>query len=239
MKSSRGFTLIELIAVIAIIAVLSGFAAWRVDAVTTRRQKGEIRKLLAVWEQLYQESVARGTAYRLVIDIDDNSYFVRQEVMPEGIQIRQVDLLKGLRTNKERARRKRSEQEDLNTIDEEFALEAQREQQGLESLFYQSLYIDPSSAKLIQPLEFPSLGANQELGDLVKILDVVLEEGPVDKGQVSIRFSPRGGSDFATIHFQINDQVITVVLNPWTGKPLTTTKTIEYDWTRRSLESEG
>lgn len=248
--TQRGFTLVELIVVILIIALMSGLAVRRLGATLAWQKKAEIRKFVNTWELLYQESLARGEAYRLIIDLTEDldrpdQYYVRKEMVPLSDNVKQVDRLENLRLDSEKKRRADAELNDLPSVDEQIQIEQDLEQQDLQSLFYKSLYIDPfGDTQLTVPTEFPSLQKAQDLKGGLRIRDVQTEFGTIGRGQAFIRFSPRGGSDFAVIHILMNadeisetskknapaEQIITILLNPWTGKAIVTNRDINYDW---------
>ena len=246
----NGFTLVELIVVILIIALMSGLAARRLGATLAWQKKAEVRKLINTWELLYQESLARGEAYRLIIDLTEDlsrpdQYFVRKEILPESDSIKQVDRLENLRLDSEKQRRAEKELNEIPSIEEQIEMEQNLEKQNLQELFYKSLYIDPfGDTQLTVPTEFPSLQKPQDLKGGIRIRDVQTEFGTIGRGQAFIRFSPRGGSDFAVIHVLMNadqiaeatkkaappEQIYTILLNPWTGKAIVTNREINYEW---------
>lgn len=248
-KTPRGFTLIELIVVIVIIALISGLAVTKLGATLAWQKKAELRKLINTWELLYQESLARGEAYRLIINLTEDlsrpdQYFVRKEVIPQGDTVKQVDRLENFRLKSERQRRAEEELDNLPTVEEQIQMEQSQEQQNLQALFYKSLYIDPyGDTQLTVPTEFPSLQKPQDLKGGLRIRDVQTEFGTIGRGQVFIRFSPRGGSDFAVIHVLMNadeisqtskknspgEQIYTILLNPWTGKAIVSNREISYE----------
>ncbi|MCC6932694.1 MAG: hypothetical protein IT292_05515 [Deltaproteobacteria bacterium] len=231
--------MVEVILVIVIIGLLSSVAVSKFDTVFQYRQRGEIRKLINTWELLYQESQARGEAYRLLINIDDQTYTVRREVMQHHDGIRQVDHLKNLRTRTEKERRRQKELEQTANIEELLSNEASRDAQSLDVLFYQALFIDPySDTNLEAPQEFPSLAQQNSIPKELRIRDVRTEAGIFQEGDAIIRFSPRGGSDFAVLHIEVNleadqdeQQIITILFNPWTGKARVINREMDFEWT--------
>lgn len=233
-RSAReaGFTLVEMIFVVVIIALISTFVVTRFDSLLIWKQKGDLRAFLNTWEFLFNEALARGESYRLVIDLDNNSYFVRREVAEQGDTVRQVDHLTNLRTKGEKERRGRREEEYELSLDEEFKEEDARQSGALDSLFYGSIYADPeANLRLAIPLEFPALAERKTLTDGLYIRDVRTQEDEAKKGQVFIRFSPRGASEFAVVHFTIRDHVFTAFMNPSTGEVALRDGDLNFEWT--------
>lgn len=71
-KSSRGFTLLEVLVVIVIIAVLSGFVGLSISSDSNRQLQEEARRLIALIDLASQESILN--AQEIVLDVQENSY---------------------------------------------------------------------------------------------------------------------------------------------------------------------
>ncbi len=228
-----GMTLVEVALVVILIGVLSTLAVNRIEYMVLAKQQGEIRRLLNTWEMLFNEALARGEAYRLIIDLDKGSYFVRREIKAQEGVVKEVDYIANLRTKGEKERRKNRAEENLLSLEEEFAKEDARQGLDLETLFYLSLFADPEgNMRLARPLEFPSLAKEKLLDEGISIRDIKTEGGTIKAGKASIRFSPRGSSEFAVIHFLINEEhVVTALLNPWTGVSKVQEGDVDFEWT--------
>jgi hypothetical protein len=226
-------TLVEVALVVILIGVLSTLAFGRIEYMVMAKQRGEIRRLLGTWEMLYNEALARGEAYHLIIDIEKNSYYVRREITAKQSVVQQVDYLANLRTKGEQERRRDAAEKEILSEEEEFAREDARQGLDLETLFYLSLYPDPEGrSRLAIPLQFPSLAKENVLAEGIVIRDIKTEDGLMDRGKASIRFSPRGSSEFAVIHFVLEgEHVITALLNPWTGEAQVRDEDIDFEWT--------
>lgn len=213
-----GFTLIEIALVIVLLVTMSALMVSRFDALNTWRQRASLRKFVNTWEFLYQQAQARGESYRLVLDFERNAYFVRREV-PVPRQDQNVDHLAGLRLESEQRRLSEKRDQQLLSLNEEYAEEDARQGDALESLFFGMLFRDPqASYRLGVPLEFPTLKNEITLVDGLKFKDANLGGERQDRGQVSIRFSARGVSELAILHFFIGNQVMTAFVNPTTGR---------------------
>lgn len=233
-ESDRGFTLIEIIFVILIIAIISSFGASQFQSIHIWRQRGDIREFVATWELLYQTAITRGHTYRLIMDLDDNSYTVRREIYDSQDRVQQVDYLKNLRTKSEQERRaKEALERELGTIDEAFEAEDRREgSKTLEQLFIDTFYIDPEApVTLGYPLEFPNLAERKQFPDGLALRDVKTLAGKTTEGSTFVRFSPRGASEFAVVHLTLGEDVVTVFMNPSTGVVSIFDGDKDFEWT--------
>jgi prepilin-type N-terminal cleavage/methylation domain-containing protein len=212
----KGFTLLELIVVILIIGVISTLAASKLESVAGWKQKSEIRAFANLWEFLYAESLARRESYRLSLDLDNGSYFVRREVSLDRDSIKQVDYLKNLRTRGEQRRRRESENQNLLSLDDELRADEDRRSIPLEVSYYAALFSDPNEEKrLAIPVEFPSLAQNKVFPQGLRVRDVRTETGHFERGDIVFNFSPNKMSPSALIHFAVdNSNVYSVYLNP-------------------------
>lgn len=219
---SLGFTLIELVVVIVLLGLIGTVFVRNIGSVTSWRVQGDIRKFAQVWEFLYAEAYAKHESYRLIIDLENNSWSVRREVpINEGTLVKQVDYLAGFRDKIKRNRKKQAKQKDegMLSITDEFKEEDARQSGALDVLYYQVLFSDPYSPKrLAVPLEFPSLAEDKELGDELKFRDVEGTENVIDQGAASIRVAAGGSSDMAVVHLVALDYIFSLSLNPANGK---------------------
>lgn len=217
-SSSGGFTLIELTLVIILVALISTFAAARFDTILTWKVERDIRRFADLWGFLFSESFARGDSYRLIIDLDRQVYYVRREIPIDENTVTQVDYLSHFRTKGERERRARKEQEEVLSLDEEFEKEDKRQSMPLDQLYYQTLFNDPQAPqRLTLPLEFPSLGEEHELTTGLIFRDIVVNGEKTKEGQVYLRLSSQGASEFTVVHLEAEDLVFTVSIDPATG----------------------
>ena len=228
--SELGFTLVELVVVIVLIAVISSLAISRLDNVMLWKQRSAVREFGAVWEVLFGEAQRRGKRFRLVINLDDNSYTVRQENPALGDQARQIDTLANLRLDSEKQRREQAEQSNVRSAEDQLKEEDYLASFPLESQYYMTLGADAGMAQLSMPTSMPNLGNRHLLVPPLRIRDVVTSRGRIESGTAVIRFSPLGGSEFAVVHFLAGDGVITMLLNPATGELQTFTSDVNFDW---------
>lgn len=75
-SSNRGFTLIEMLAVVAIIALVIGIALPNLGVRSRRVMANEAQQLAASLEFARQRSVMTGVSHRVVIDVEEGSYWL-------------------------------------------------------------------------------------------------------------------------------------------------------------------
>ena len=81
-KSSKGFTLIELIAVLAIISIMLFFTLPQFDIFSqTDDIKGVSRWLIATVPQLKSKSMSEQKTYILTVDLDQDRFLIIQEAL--------------------------------------------------------------------------------------------------------------------------------------------------------------
>lgn len=233
-SSAGGFTLVELIVVILLIVTLSSLALSRLDSASGWQQKNALREFGDTWQMLLFEALNRRDAYRLIIDLDANSYFVRREVPLDRDTVIQVDYLKNLRTKSEKERRKHREEDQLLSLDDEYRQDEIRQNGPLEELFYQTVFADPNaSARLAVPTEFPGLAQEKVLPPGLFFKEVETSAQKAKSGQIVIRFSPRGASEYALVRMQAGDQTFTIFVNPATGSAETVSGDADFEWLKR------
>lgn len=227
----RGFTLVEVAIVIFLIAIMSTLAITRFGAIDSVRQKSSLRRFVNTWEFLHAQAKARGESYRLQIDLNLGTYTVRREVPVQGPAVQQVDRLRNFRTKSEQERLAKQDQERLLSLEEEYKEDDARQGDALENVFFQTVFRDPEqNFRLGIPIEFPSLQKEQALAPGVRFRDVTVAGEEVKEGIAAIRFSSTGASEFAVVHFLVEETVMTAVVNPATGKVDLNTGDQEFDW---------
>lgn len=229
-----GLTLVELIVVVAIIAIMTSFLKTSTDALFGWKIKGELRRFMGTWEMLFREAGQRGVSYALIVNLDNQSYTVRREVPIErdfsGFQ--QVDNLQGFRLQSEKDREERKDVESNLTVEQEFQNEDKRQARPLEQIFFETMFSDPADSKrLTVPLEFPRLMDNTIFSQGLRFKDIKLGSEYFTRGEVMIRFSARGGSPFALVHYTVNGDPFTLVSDPVTGRLRSINGEVDLDWT--------
>ena len=226
-----GFTLVEVVVVIVLFALLATSVVSRFDVLSGWKDKESFRSFLNTWEFLFRESAAKGDAFRLVIDLDRNSYSAYREIPNPDDNVQQVDRLKNLRLKSEQKRRAEQEQNAILSGEEEFQLEDRRQSESLEKLFFETAYPDPhGNVRLARPLDFPQLAESQLLPEGMRFRSVKVAGEFRQDGQAVIRFSPRGGTEFAIVYLQLRDQLFSVYMNPTTGDVISRPGEVDVEW---------
>lgn len=236
LKNSSGFTLVELIVVIILVGLISSVAYTRVDSVLRFKQNETLRNFAGTWEFLYQHSIARGEAYRMIIDLEEETFQVLREIPLKPGEVKQVDYLSGLRTKGEKKRRKAKKlEEQMASVEEQLKLEAERRNGPLEELYYQMLLSGPGGDVKLTPVpEFEEMAEPSILSGIV-FKDVKNSSKTITEDQAFIRFSPRGGIQHNLIHLTIEDAEYdyTLYMNPTTGKVVIEDGYKNYDWAKK------
>lgn len=208
--------------VIVLIAIITSVITTRFESLNIWKQKSDIRKFANAWQLLHEEAKRKGEGFRLIIDLESDSYYVRSEIPLEEkqVQFRQVDYLRNLRTKKEKERRAKKEQEELETsLEDEFKAYDLAQSRSIDKQLYSKIFRDPNASfRISQPINFPSLGETQKFSDGVEIRDVIVNNEELTSGQTMIRFSPAGSTSFAVVHLKAQDAVFTIYLDPGTGR---------------------
>lgn len=75
-RTRNGFTLIEILVVIVILALVTLVAIPVVDRVFRDKIKSAVMRIAGMSRYIYSEAVLKHRVYRMVIDLDQNAYFV-------------------------------------------------------------------------------------------------------------------------------------------------------------------
>jgi len=206
--------------VVLLLGIFATAVATRFDALATYRQNGELRTFLNTWQFLLNEASVDGNSYRFIIDLDSNSYLVRQEIPLPPEASASVDFNKGLKLKSEKERKKRLDDERALTPEEAYKLiDQDEERKTLEEIFAATVYVDPGrNTVLSQPVNFPSLGDEQSFTGSIKIKSVEVDGNYITQGRVALHFTPQGASNIAVIQFNIDGQIKSALLNPLSGE---------------------
>ena len=216
-RAQSGVTLIELVVVISLVGIIGSFVVFRMDSLLAWRTESEIRRFTHTLQLVRNDSIQRQERYRVQINLDTQSYFVRREVPLDPGEIQQRDLLEGLRTKGQKERLEKKAEEELKSLEEEFAELDAREGGELEKLYYQSVFSDPeANVRLGVPTNFPSLAKSKTFDSALRIRDIEIGGKVLEEGTIVLRFLSRAPAPQALIHFQGADesQIYTVAIHP-------------------------
>ena len=99
MKTKRGITLLELLIVLGILVIVGGAAVAGVRAQQRRTLNNASLTLQAHMRRLQQLAVLEGRNYRIIFNMEDNSYLMRHQswgspsetvYLPQGVTIRHI-----------------------------------------------------------------------------------------------------------------------------------------------------
>lgn len=211
---------------------MAGISATKFNALDSLNFKSSLRKFTGTWEFLYSEAKAKSEAYRLIINLENNSFTVRREIPIFSNIADSRDVLKDFRLKSEVERLQKQDQEKLKGLKDELDESEQSEGGVLENLFYQKIFFDPNAdVHLGLPLDRPSLAKDTFLGSGIIFRDIKVAGEKAAGPEVVLRFSANGTTDFAVVHLQADQVIYTAVINPATGKVTLYDRDLDFDWT--------
>lgn len=80
---TRAFTLIELIFVLVLMVLVAGFAIPKLSSILALNQKSSVFKLAGFLQRAHQMSILRGKNFRIVLDMDEKSFWIEETVPPQ------------------------------------------------------------------------------------------------------------------------------------------------------------
>ncbi len=200
----NGFTLLEIVVSIAVLSLILGVVISRMDTMLEWDMKKASNKLASTMRYLYNKAASEGLYIRLVLDIDENVYWVEATTDPFVI------------TTGEEEEAKTPAQESEAT--EEGAIEG-AETEALEG--GEESYAIKPRVPVFTPVESYLLKPTK-LPDSVFFKDVYVEHRRmgVDSGKESIYFFPNGYVEHAVINLRNDDDDVNYSLetNPISGR---------------------
>ncbi|MFH1831023.1 MAG: prepilin-type N-terminal cleavage/methylation domain-containing protein [Pseudomonadota bacterium] len=210
MRSSRtnascrnGFTLLEIVVSLAVVSLILGVVISRMDTMLEWDMKKASNKLASTMRYLYNKAASEGLYIRLVLDIDENAYWVEATTDPFVIST-------GEEGEKSAKQTKKTEGEQGA---ETKGLEGLTEEEEGYGLKPSEPVFTPVESHLLKPTKLP---------DTVFFKDVYVEHRRtgVDAGKESIYFFPNGYVEHAVINLRNDDDDINYSLetNPVSGR---------------------
>ncbi len=212
-SNKRGFTLFELLVTIAIVALIMGLVAGRVSDYLDLEMKKTSNHLAATIRYLYNKAITEGLYLRLVIDINEQSYWVEATRDPVLLTDPNAKW-----EGKKKAVNKDAEKKDKDKSDTK-KTEADKETSGtgegetkLPKLELKEPTFSQVESYLLKPVRLP---------EGVFFKDVMSEHQPVpvEAGQATIHFFPNGYVEHAVINLRDEDDeyYYSLETNPITG----------------------
>jgi prepilin-type N-terminal cleavage/methylation domain-containing protein len=199
LRSERAFTLFELIIAIAIVGLIMGIVVGRMDQYLELDMKKASNRLGSTIRYLYNKSATDGIYVRLVLDLDERTYWVEATSDPTRVS---ADMEAGSASSEE------------GEEDSEAASEEGEPGMGEKpKLKYPKPSFGQVDSFLLKATKLP---------DPVFFKDVFVEHrrSAVEGGKVAIYFFPNGYVEHAIINLrnEDDDYFYSIETNPVTGK---------------------
>lgn len=220
LRSERAFTLFELIVAIAIVGLVMGVVVGQMDQYLELNMKKASNRLGSTIRYLYNKSATDGIYIRLVLNIDERSYWVEATHDPVKVSKVGEEMETG---GKEKAKEEGEEGLETEGGEEEAAKAEPKERPKIK-------YPKPSFGQVDSFLLKPTV-----LPDSVFFKDVFVEhrQGVVEGGKVAIYFFPNGYVEYAIINLrnEDDDYYYSIKTNPVSG-------TVSIDNEYRTMEGK-
>ncbi len=216
LKTARGLTLIELVAVLALIGVLTTFATWRMGNFDYWREESFIRKFSETIVFLHHQAIFDQMFYALEIDLENKN----QPKYKVGVFNPEPSTLTPGTTA------------------------ASVTGGNLSNSLADFLSPAISVSQTFSPSPtFPSLANAVEFPTGMYIEDIRTMKGKVrgtEGGKAYVMFSPRGFSDFAVFHLRTSKEApVTILVNPFTGNTEILREYKDFKWTYTNNDNKN
>jgi len=207
-RRQAGLTLLEIMVVLAIIGLLALTLVYgyrRLPATVLRR---DATRLTAVLRSAYDRAAASGAHHRVIVDLDQRSYFVER---CEGkVQLRPAA--------------DQREEEDRKQKEAEQTKQLQQAQSGPGQVFNE--IVSQAGTKIGETAECgPVTGAMGTVETLTNTPEVRINrvyvrhlQRPVDGGKVEVHFFPMGRAERSVIELRVGDETVSIVVHPLSGR---------------------
>lgn len=190
--------------VVTVIAAVMAVITFRGGSARFWSQEGFIRRLSEVMTFLHHQAVVDGEFYRLEFDFDRRQYSIGVMKSDDAVDEHLSDIA-----------------EDAGSLTLELASR-----------------LSPSLGEgqtVIPPPSFPSLAEPVSFPEGVALVDVRTMRGVHEASQGGTAwtlFSPRGFSEFAVVHLELdNGSALTILVNPFTGLTEVFREYRDFEWT--------
>ena len=205
-----GLTLIEIMVVVAILALVAGSAAVGLNSVGKANLRGTAMQLGAAVRYCYDRSITTNAYYRLVLDLDQNSYWAEKS-----------DEKMLLRRDKEKAPGKGQAFDQAAADKERDDLIAEEEQRLRERGQGLGIALEPPPrAKRAKFQTFQDAAMKQVKLKKARLFDVYTprQREPYKKGRAYLYFFPDGHTERALLRIADGDQFYSLLVSPLTGR---------------------
>ena len=203
-NKKRGFTLIEIVVSMAVIGLVLGVVISRMDSVLSLEMKSATNRLAATMRYLYNKAATEGLYIKLVLDMEENAYWVEATTDPFVISAGEEMEAKIAAADK-----RKDEEEEGEEEGEEAALD----EGEVPKLKPHKPVFTQVDSYLLKPTKLPGT---------VFFKDVYVEHNRhvTEGGQESIYFFPNGYVEHAVINFRDEDDETNYSLetNPISGR---------------------
>lgn len=236
-KSNRGFSLFEIMVVLAIVGMMMGIVIVSTGSSAERNLKKTSNRLASTIRYLYNKSAIEGIYIKLILDMEERSYWVEATSDPVALE-RKDDTDKKSDAEKLKDKKKTETSDETKTgktaesddAGEEAKLEGGGEEESGEGEPEKLKPPEPEFSQvdsfLLRPTKLPS-------SVFFKDVQVEHRSAPVEGGRESIYFFPNGYVEKAVINLrdEKDDIHYSIATNPISGRV-----TIENQ--QRNLKSE-
>lgn len=211
LKSQLAFTLIEMLITLGIIASIMAMGVNLIGS-PTNDMKETSKNMMRMMRYIYNQAAVTGEYYRLVLNLDEQKYFVQTSVEPFFV-IKEGDETEAIRI--------KNELENQDGDEEEVAAQLAQSVGAF----------NEAEDELLEIFEVPPD---------IRIADVYVmhRKDKVEQGKVYIYFFPKGLTEFAVIHLadQAEEDFMTLILNPLTGSVEIKTEYVDHEEILREYE---
>lgn len=224
-SGNKGFTLFEIVIALALIGLILGLAVGRMGDTLDRDMKKTANRLAATIRYLYDKSATEGISIRLVLDLQEQTYWVESTrdpmllANPETLEKQKATHATAEKEKKETKEKKEKKETEATTETETTKGEGKKKTKTA-AKSEKPAPLEPKEpvfSQLAEHLLKPS-----RLPESVFFKDVYVEHlhGPVDAGQVAITFFPNGYVEEAIINLrdEHDDVHYSLATNPATGR---------------------
>lgn len=211
--NSLAFTLVEMMIVLGIIAGLMSFGV-SVIGTTGNDMRDNSKNLVRIIKYIYNLAAVSSDYYRLVIDLDEQKYFV--QVSPEPFfVVKEGDEVEAMRIKNQM----KDDDGELGNDEEE----AQKQQANQVGAFVES------EDELLEIFEVPKTIK-------IKSVYVMHQLENIEEGKAYIYFFPKGLTEFSVIQITDSEEesFLTLIVNPLTGRTEVKEEEVDYEDLLRS-----